>query len=289
MATKQFERALRKAMAAEEDERTLLAASASIGREVVAERGRRGPGAKHARITYTRTRRVEVPQQVLRKNRIIAGSPKAAWANAYKIMRARVLQKLRGGGNLNTLGITSTVPGAGKTLTSSNLALSMAMEVNKTVLLVDADMRRPMVHKYFGLEPKYGLSDYLTEGVPIEDILINPGIDRFVILPAGRPVDNASEMLSSPLMEELVEEMRSRYSSRYIVFDLPPMLVVDDVLSFAPYIDASLLVIEEGKSKREDVTHCAELLKGLNLIGTVLNKSSEASTSYYSYYSHAGK
>ncbi len=184
------------------------------------------------------------------------------------------------------MGITSATPGAGKSLTSSNLALSMAMEVNKTVLLVDADLRRPMVHNYFGLEPKYGLSDYLTRGVPIEEMLINPGIGRFVILPAGRPIENASEMLSSPRMGDLVEELKSRYRSRYVIFDLPPMLVVDDVLSFAPYIDASMLVVEEGKSKQEDITHCVELLRDMNLIGTVLNKSTETSTSYYSYYSY---
>ena len=241
---------------------------------------------RRTQIAYTQTKRVKVPPEVLRQNRIIAGTPKAPWANAYKILRARVLQKLREGGNLNTLGITSATPGAGKSLTSSNLALSMAMEVNKTVLLVDADLRRPMVHNYFGLEPKYGLSDYLTRGVPIEEMLINPGIGRFVILPAGRPIENASEMLSSPRMGDLVEELKSRYRSRYVIFDLPPMLVVDDVLSFAPYIDASMLVVEEGKSKQEDITHCVELLRDMNLIGTVLNKSTETSTSYYSYYSY---
>ncbi|HFC54379.1 MAG TPA: polysaccharide biosynthesis tyrosine autokinase [Gammaproteobacteria bacterium] len=285
MSTERFEQVLRKATAVDREE---SAAKPAQQRTKAARRA--APKGQQQRrrtqIVYTQTKRVKVSPEVLRRNRLIAGSPNAPWANAYKILRARVLQKLREGGNLNTLGVTSATPGAGKSLTASNLALSMAMEVNKTVLLVDADLRRPVVHTYFGFEPKYGLSDYLTRGVPIEEMLVNPGIGRFVILPAGRPIENASEMLSSPRMGELVEELKSRYRSRYVIFDLPPMLVVDDVLSFAPYIDASLLVVEEGKSKQEDVTHCAELLSDMNMIGTVLNKSTETSTSYYSYYSY---
>jgi len=104
--------------------------------------------------------------ETLRRNRVLAGSPEEPWVNAYKLLRTRVLHRLREMDNANTLAITSPTPGAGKSLTSVNLALSIAMEVNKTVLLVDADLRRPSIHSYLGLKPKYGLSDYLTRGVP---------------------------------------------------------------------------------------------------------------------------
>jgi len=244
------------------------------------------PSVQRCTLTYTQTRVVKVPQEVLRANRVIAGSPDEPWVNAYKLLRTRVLQRLREMDNANTLAISSPSPGAGKSLTSLNLALSIAMEVNKTVLLVDADMRRPSLHSYLGLEPKYGLSDFLTRGVPLEKILINPGIGRFVLLPAGKPRSNSSELLASPQMEELVRELKQRYHSRYILFDLPPMLAVADVLSFAPYVEATMLVVEEGKSKEEDIAHSRELLQNMNYIGAVLNKSQEGTRGYYSYYSY---
>ena len=234
-------------------------------------------------LTYSQTRVVKVPQRTLKLNRIIAGSPQEPWVNAYKLLRTRVLRRLQEMDNANTLAITSPTPGSGKSLTSLNLALSIAMEVNKTVLLVDADMRRPSLHTYLGLQPKYGLGDYLTRGVPLEKILINPGIGQFVLLPAGKPRSDSSELLASSRMEDLVKELKQRYRSRYILFDLPPMLAVADVLAFAPYVEATMLVVEEGKNSEEDITHSCELLRNMNFIGAVLNKCRETSKSYYSY------
>ncbi len=247
---------------------------------------RQRPATKQTSLVYTQTKVVRVPTDTLRRNRILAGSPDEPWVNAYKLLRTRVLHRLREMDNANTLAITSPTPGAGKSLTSINLALSIAMEVNKTVLLVDADLRRPSVHSYLGLQPKYGLSDYLTRGVPLEKILLNPGIGRFVVLPAGRSRSDSAELLTSPRMEKLVKELKQRYHSRYILYDLPPMLAVADVLAFAPYVDATMLVVEEGKSREEDITHSCELLQKMNFIGAVLNKSRERSKGYYSYYSY---
>jgi len=252
----------------------------------------RSEGKQHKRIrkttslVYTKTKVIKVPAEVMRRNRVLAGSPDEPWVNAYKLLRTRVLHRLREMDNANTLAITSPTPGAGKSLTSINLALSIAMEVNKTVLLVDADMKRPSLHTYFGLEPKYGLSDYLTRGVPLEKLLINPGIGRFVMLPAGKPRSDSAELLTSPRMEKLVKELKQRYHSRYILYDLPPMLAVADVLAFAPYVDATMLVVEEGKSREDDIVHACELLQKMNFIGAVLNKSRETSKGHYSYYSY---
>ncbi len=237
-------------------------------------------------LTYTHTKVIKVPQETLRRNRVLAGSPEEPWVNAYKLLRTRVMQRLREMDNANTLAITSPAPGAGKSLTALNLALSIAMEVNKTVLLVDADLRRPSLHTYLGLKPKYGLGDYLTRGVPLEKMLINPGVGRFVLLPAGKSRSNSAELLSSPRMEELVQELKQRYRSRYILFDLPPMLAVADVLAFAPLVEATMLVVEEGKSREEDIVHSCELLQKMNFIGAVLNKSRERTKGYYSYYSY---
>lgn len=228
-----------------------------------------------AEITYTQTRKVSLYPGWLRQNRVITGDVIDGYARAYKVLRTQVSQRMRQQG-WRTLAVTSPGPREGKTLTAINLSISLALEANQTVLLVDADLRQPSVHTYFGFDVEYGLRDYLLDGVPLEQILVNPEVRRLVILPGAAPLTNSSEMLSSPVMLRLVQEVKRRYPSRLVVFDLPPVLTSDDVLAFAPYVDAALLVVEEGKTQRDDAARAAELLQAANhnLIGTVLNKSS---------------
>ena len=174
----------------------------------------------------------------------------------------------------NTLAVTSPGANAGKTLTAINLAISIAREVDYTVLLVDANLQSPGMLDHFGLAPRKGLSEYLTEDVPIADLLFKPGIvEHLVVLPGGRPLGNSSEMLSSPKMGRLVEEMKSRYPSRIIIFDLPPLLTSSDTLAFVPHVDAALLVVEEGTTRKDELERAADLLGATNIVGTVLNKA----------------
>lgn len=229
------------------------------------------------RIEYTQTRTIKVSRDFLREQRIVSGYEQGIFTDSYKILRTQVLQKMRENG-WNALAVTSPGEDEGKTLTAINLAISLAMEVDQTVLLVDADLRHPQVHQYFGLRDGPGLSDYLTSGTPLEEMLVHPGIGRFVILPGGKPLLNSAEMLRSPKMVELVQELKSRYPSRIVLFDLPPLLSAADALAFAPYVDAALLVVEEAKTPNEDITRAAGLLGSTNLIGTVLNKSLEPDT-----------
>jgi protein-tyrosine kinase len=228
-----------------------------------------------AEITYTHTRKVALYPGWLRQNRIITGDVIDGYARAYKVLRTQVSQRMRQQG-WRTLAVTSPGPREGKTLTAINLGISLALEANQTVLLVDADLRQPSVHTYFGFDVEYGLRDYLIDAVPLEQLLVNPEMRRLVILPGGAPLANSSEVLSSPVMLRLVQEVKRRYPSRLVIFDLPPVLTSDDVLAFAPYVDAALLVVEEGKTQRDDAARAAELLQAANhnLIGTVLNKSS---------------
>lgn len=226
-----------------------------------------------AAVTYTHTRTVDVAKNVMQERRIISGSEQNAFTDAYKMLRTQVLQRLREKG-WNSLAITSPGVNEGKTLTAINLAISLAMEVNYTVLLVDADLRHPSVHSYFGVAAEYGLSDYLTDEKPLSELLVHPaGIPGFVILPGGKPLTNSAEMLNSPKMVRLVEELKTRYPSRIVLFDLPPLLSAADTLAFSPYVDAALLVIEEGKTQADEVKRAIGLLEATNVIGTVLNKS----------------
>jgi len=225
-------------------------------------------------IAYSQTRTIEVPADVLEANRLIGLHTEPGVLQAYKMLRTQVLQRM-GKMGWNALAVTSPNAGEGKTLTAINLALSMAQEVNNTVLLIDLDLRKPGLIGYFGHQPEYGLSDYLIDDVPLQKIMVHPGMERLVVLPGRQALVNSSEMLSSPKMVRLVDELKNRYASRIIIFDLPPLLSVDDALAFAPYVDAALLVVEEGGTRREDLARATEMLKGTELIGTVLNRSQD--------------
>ena len=224
------------------------------------------------RIGSSQTRKIAVPQSVLQQNRVLTPDADPAVIRAYKILRTRVLQRMNQNG-WTTLGITSPSPDNGKTLTAINLSISLARKLDYTVLLVDVDFQRPSLHSYFGLKPEYGLSDHLLGEVKFGELLINPGIERLVILPERGTRESSSELLSSTRMERLIDEVKSRYPSRLVIFDLPPVLVGDDVLAFSNLVDATLLVVEEGKSTDEEVRRSMEMLENANFMGAVLNKS----------------
>jgi exopolysaccharide/PEP-CTERM locus tyrosine autokinase len=226
-------------------------------------------------ISYTNTRIFVPDKGVLRENRVISALPAGPVVDAYKITCIQVLQRLRER-NGNALAVVSPGESEGKTLTAINLAISLAQEVDQTVLLVDANLRHPGVHKYFGFIPEAGLSDHLIDGVSLNRLLVNPGIDRFVLLPGGRPLQNSAEMLGSMKMEKLVHELKVRYPSRIVIFDLPPVLSVADAMAFAPYVDAALMVVQENKTRRAEVQRAAEMLNSVDLLGTVLNMAAEA-------------
>lgn len=224
-------------------------------------------------IVYSSTQTVNVSSTLLRENRVVSGMETSPMTDAYKILGTQVMHKLKENG-WNAIAVTSPGNGEGKTLTAINLAISLAKEMDQTVLLVDADLRQPSVHTYFGLNPLQGLSDYLRTSMPLDQLLIHPGINGLVILPGGKPLQNSSEMLGSAKMAELVKELKNRYPSRLVVFDLPPVLTAADALAFSPYVDAALLVVEEGRTPRDDVVRATEMLASTKLLGTVLNKSS---------------
>lgn len=228
-------------------------------------------------IVYTKTRSMDIPRSVLRQRRVMAAYDKGPFVDAFKILRTQVVHRLRENG-WNVLGVTSPGHGEGKTLTAVNLAVSLAMETTQTVLLVDANLRNPSVHEVFGLKDCPGLADYLLDNTPVENLLVHPGIGRFVLLPGGRAISNSTEVLTSPKMLALVEEFKHRYPSRIIIFDLPPLLHTADVLAFSPYTDALLLVVEEGKTTAENVQRALLLVKDSRpVLGTVLNKAGQLS------------
>lgn len=233
-----------------------------------------GKGWNDGRVPYTRTVRFVLDEEFVRERRVVPGTDDDAATNSYRMLRTQVLRKLKENG-WNVLAVTSPRRGAGKSLTALNLAFSLAQDMNQTVLLVDADLREPAIHRYLGYEPALGLSDYLRDRVPLERLLVNPNVERLVVLPGRESVANSSEMLASARMRDLVQELKRRYADRVVVFDVPALLDSDDALAFSPNVDALLLVVREGRTRKADVTRAVSVIEGVPLLGTVLNDASE--------------
>ena len=231
-------------------------------------------------ITYKQTKIIKRSPEELAERRLVAGLQNDPRSMLFKLLRTQVLQQLSDN-NWNSLAITAATQGAGKSLVAANLAISISLEVNHTVLLVDLDLRRPSVHKYFDFKPEYGLQDYLMDNIPVEDILVNPGFERLILLPGRGTTYGSSELLSSQKMIRLVEELKYRYKSRIVIFDLPPLLAVDDAMVFLPHVDSTLLVVENGKNTEEEVVKSLKLLEHTNCMGTILNKLDEGKQKYY--------
>ena len=246
---------------------------------VVLSERRPSPGRGDA-IVYTDTRVIKPAQAVLDAQRVLGGDSASGATDAYRMLRTRVLQKMRDNG-WNSLMVTSASPDEGKSLTAVNLAISLAREVTHTVLLVDLDLRRPGLHRFFGYDPETGLVDVLKSGAPLSQALFNPSIDRLVVLPNREREENSSELLSAPEMLDLIAEIKNRYPERIVIFDLPPVLATDDALAFSPNVDAALLVVEEGSTQRDDLAATYDIMKDVNFLGVVMNKSRSRSGPYY--------
>ena len=231
------------------------------------------PARPPGRITYTRTRTLDVTPEVLERHRV-ASLRNDRSADPFRLLRTQVLMQMRQNG-WQTLAVTSPNRGAGKSTVALNLAISFAMEADCTALLVDADLRDPDVRQLLELEPGPGVVDHLLGHAALEDLLIHPNVGNLVVLPGGAPVANSSELMRSPMMADMIRELRTRYRDRLIVFDVPPILVGADTLALSAFTDATILLVEECKTRRADLARSCELLSSSNLLGVVLNKSRE--------------
>jgi Mrp family chromosome partitioning ATPase len=206
-------------------------------------------------------------------------SDKAA-LRAFKILRTRVLRRLEHH-KWHSLAVSGVAAGEGKTLTAVNLAMALAQDVNTWVYLVDLDLQRPQVSSYLGLDVERGLSEYLTGEAGVDHIIYDIGMERLAVIPTTRPFQQSSEYLTSPRMMELLHILEREVPRRILVFDMPPLLASDDVLAFAPQIDAMLLVVSEGVTGRNLLRGAQEILSEMNLLGVVLNRSRERNDSAY--------
>jgi len=234
-----------------------------------------GPSPERGKIgwvspDYKVSRRIDLDPATLEENRCVSFFADSPELEYFRVLRSRIIKLTEGGGN--AIMITSALPGEGKTLTAVNLSLSIAKEFHRTVLLVDCDFRNQAVQDYLGYSSDRGLIDYLLDDRPISEIIIWPGVEKVTVISGGRTVQESSELLGSPRMKELVAGMKTRYPDRYILFDLPPVLSGADTLAFASQVDHIIMVVEAGRTAREDLQRALGLLPREKVLGLVLNR-----------------
>lgn len=223
-------------------------------------------------IQYSDTQILSTDNRKLRSNKLITGIEDERVRSAFKMLRTQVEQRM-GANDWNACVVTcpTSTEEEAKTTIATNLAISLAWSMHRTVLLVDLNLRNPSVHKRFGVKDAPGVIDYLVNDVPVKDLLFNPGIDRMTVLPAGTASVQSSELLSSPKMGHLVRELKARYEDRLIIFDLPPILTSDDAMAFTPNADCSLLVIEDGETSQDALLESIHALDEEGFLGVCLN------------------
>jgi len=187
--------------------------------------------------------------------------------------------------------LASALPGDGKTFTSVNLALSLAMEKDVRILLVDADVAKPHISKIFGVEGEPGLLDVLRdEHVDVESVIMSTDVPGLSILPAGRASETATELLASPRMEAVVARLGSIDAMRIVLFDSPPLLLTTESRALAGQVGQIVLVVAAGVTPQQAVLDALELLGERKSIGLVLNQSEEGEQAgYHRYYGSGTK
>jgi exopolysaccharide/PEP-CTERM locus tyrosine autokinase len=167
--------------------------------------------------------------------------------------------------------VASAMSGEGKSFVAVNLASIIAVELHSHALLVDCDLRNPSITRWFGLQEKRGLSDYLMGEAEIQDLLIKTSIDKLSILSGGSIQDNPVELIGSKKMKTLVQDLKSRYDDRYIIIDSSPILATTEPSVLNEMVDGIILVIKSGDTPRETIQQAVKLLNKNKILGIVLN------------------
>jgi protein-tyrosine kinase len=184
----------------------------------------------------------------------------------------------------NLILVSSSRPGEGKTFSAINLALSIALEQDKTVLLVDSDVLRPSVSKALNIQHDVGLTDYLlSSDVKASDIILSTNVERLKIITAGRPHHLSTELLASERMIMLVNEFASRYPDRIVIFDAPPLLGVNETAVMATMCGQAVVVVEENSTKLAEIEQAVALLPKDIATGFLINKAHRNQGKGYGY------
>lgn len=208
----------------------------------------------------------------------------------YRLLKHALLRRAfdqqtgKRNGNRNIVMVTSAVEGEGKTFTSMNLAMTIAKEVNHSVLLIDGDMIRRGMSRLCEMDDRPGLVDYLKNNkADVSDFLLKTNVDSLTLLPAGTPTEDISELAASNRMHKLVQDLASRYTDRLILIDTPPLLRDSSALVFAALAGQIALVVEAEKTPQHVVEDALETLPVGDGVGIILNKTNQRFASGYEY------
>lgn len=206
----------------------------------------------------------------------------------YRKLKSLVIKLLNNENFDRALMLTSSVAGEGKSITSLNLAITLAQEFDHSVLLVEADIRKPSIMNYLEYKRGIGLTDCVLDDIDLNEAIIKTGIGSLSILPAGRSVSNPVELFSSNRMKELFDEIKTRYDDRYLIVDTTPLLPFAEPIHIANMVDAVIMVVREGVTTPEKLKNSLEILKSHNLLGVVSNCVSRINSlqGYYGYYGY---
>lgn len=213
--------------------------------------------------------------------------PRSAIAEEFRVIKRPVLKNVldRDILNPNLIMVTSALPGEGKSFTALNLAISVAMELDHTVLLVDADVSKPSILNVLGLQPERGLMDVLSEkNYDLSSSLLRTNIPKLSILPAGMPHARATELLASEAMNRLLDDMAARYSDRVIIFDSPPLIPTTEARVLATHMGQVLMVVEAGRTSNAALRQALGTIEACPIKLMVLNKARDGGPGgYYGY------
>ena len=229
--------------------------------------------------------------ELVKKGYLTPNSTNKVLSEEYRAIKRPILMNAFGKGAApvergNLVVVTSSLPGEGKTYTALNLALSIASELDSTVLLVDGDILKPHLSELLGLEKNKGLTDVLRDnGVDVSDVMASTQIPKLKVIPAGSKYEHSTELLASVAMERLVEELGQRYTDRIVLFDSPPLLATSEAFVLNHLMGQIMLVVEAGKTPIDAVRDSISQLDDNKVIGLVLNKTNgqSRSSSYGKY------
>lgn len=238
------------------------------------------------------SRHVELDIEALHAAGVVTpNAPRSQIADQYRVIKRPLVKNAIGRGashlnHANLIMVTSALPGEGKTFTSVNLAMSLAAELDHTVMLVDADLARPSVPRVLGLptEPDLlGLLDLLDGRADMAAVLLKTNIDKLTIMPSGKPHPRATEMLASVAMRQLLDDIASRYPDRIVIFDSPPLLVTTESRVLATNMGQVVVVVHAGKTLRGDVQTALSTIEACPVKLLLLNQARADAQGIYRY------
>ncbi|MEN8210822.1 MAG: CpsD/CapB family tyrosine-protein kinase [Thermodesulfobacteriota bacterium] len=213
---------------------------------------------------------------------VALAAPRSLEAEQFRLLRNNILFP-ESGRPPRSIMVTSPSPEEGKSFVAANLAVSIAQSIDEYVLLMDCDLRKSTLHELFKLHVDYGLSDYLSSGRTLSSVLKKTYIDKLTILPGGKIPHNPSELLSSEQMRRLLNEVKQRYSDRYIIIDTPPPYITSEGNALVRNVDGIILVVRNGKTRKKDVEDVIQIYGKEKILGVVYNFAEKSPGYGYGY------